>query len=86
MNRRLLLQAIIGLMLFGAWTAIVLDGISHGSRESAWIDRRFGDWPEEVRDVHSTFDIQLSIFVTFASRRCDQRDCVQRPRSCSAVR
>src|SRR6185369_3559443 len=53
--------------LFGLWTAVVRDGISHGSRESVWIDRRFGDWPEAVHDVRATFDVEFAIFASFAS-------------------
>jgi membrane-associated phospholipid phosphatase len=64
---RWLLQGVFALVLFGIWTSIVRDGIAHGSRESAWIDRRFGDWPEQVDDVRATFDLQFSIFATFVS-------------------
>ena len=67
MNRRLLLQALTALVLFAIWTMVVRVGISDGSRDSAWIIRPFGDWPEEVHAVRGSSDIQLSIFATFAS-------------------
>jgi hypothetical protein len=74
MNSRLLVLAVAALLLFGAWTSVTRYGISHGSRESAWIDRRFGDWPEEVQDVFATFDIQLSIFATYASTKATSEE------------
>jgi len=67
MSRRMLVLGVAGLVLFAIWTSVVRDGISHGSRESAWVDRRFGDWPQEMQDVYATFDVQFSIFATFTS-------------------
>jgi membrane-associated phospholipid phosphatase len=65
MNRRLLLQAVTAVMLFAILTVIVRIGINDGSRESAWIVRPFGDWPEDVHDVQGTSDLQFSIFATY---------------------
>jgi hypothetical protein len=65
MNRRLLGLAVLAMVLFIAWTAVVRAGISDGTRSSVVIARPFDDWPETVTEVRHSSDIQHSIFVSF---------------------
>jgi membrane-associated phospholipid phosphatase len=66
MNRRLLLQSVVVLVLFALWTSVVRTGIAEGSRETAWWVHPFGEWPQDGREVAGTSDIRLSIFATLA--------------------
>jgi membrane-associated phospholipid phosphatase len=68
---RSLAAAACVLVLFASWTAATRIGISHGSRESAWIIRQFGEWPSEFTSVYATSDIQLSIVASYSAAATD---------------
>ncbi|MEO8697271.1 MAG: phosphatase PAP2 family protein, partial [Acidimicrobiales bacterium] len=62
--------AACALVLFASWTAATRIGISHGSRESAWIIRPFGEWPSKL-SVYATSDLQLSIVASYRAPATD---------------
>lgn len=72
-DRRGLWVAALLLVLFVLWTVIVRVGITEGSRDSAWIVRPFGTWPETVDHVEGTSDIQFSLFATYDGGRATTR-------------
>ena len=54
-------RAIIGLLLFVAWTGVVRRGISQGSRHAVWRAQSFGSWPVSMGPLEGSDNMELSI-------------------------
>jgi len=60
-------MAVVALVVFAALTVVERVSVSHGSRESAWMPRPFGQWPATVDEVQGSGHLQFAIVASYGA-------------------